>query len=72
MSGKLKPSRRELISGGLIVLLVAALAWTAIDGTDANAPTIGGIIAHQDATLASITAALAVMLIGVWLFLDSD
>lgn len=67
MSGKLKPSRRELIAGGLIVLLVAALAWTAIDGADANAFTISSVIAHQDATWASITAALSVTLIGVWL-----
>ena len=67
MSGKLKPSRREVIAGGLIVLLVAALAWTAIDGADANALTISGVIAHQDAAWASITAALSVALIGVWL-----
>lgn len=67
MPSKLKPSRRELIAGALVVLLVAALAWTATDGAGANALTISSVIARQDAAWASIAAALAVALIGAWL-----
>ena len=68
MPGKLKASRRGLITAGLVVLLVTALAWTAIDGAGANALTISGVITHQHAVWASITAVSAVTLIGVWLF----
>ena len=39
MSDKLRPSRRELITAGLVVFLVTALVWTVIDGAGANALT---------------------------------
>ena len=68
MSDKLRPSRRELITAGLVVFLVTALVWTVIDGAGANALTISGVITHQNAVWASITAVSAVTLIGVWLF----
>ncbi len=35
MSDKLRPSRRELITAGLVVFLVTALVWTVIDGAGA-------------------------------------
>lgn len=67
MSGKLKASRRGLITAGLVVFLVTALAWTVIDGAGANALTINGVITHQNAVWASITAVSVATLIGVWL-----
>lgn len=68
MSDKLRPSRRELITAGLIVFLVAALVWTVIDGAGANALTISGVITRQNAVWASLAAVSVVMLIGAWLF----
>ena len=56
MSDKLRPSRRELITAGLVVFLVTALVWTVIDGAGANA------------VWASLAAVSVVMLIGAWLF----
>lgn len=49
MSDKLRPSRRELITAGLVVFLVTALVWTVIDGVGANALTISGVITRQNA-----------------------
>lgn len=49
MSDKLRPSRRELITAGLVVFLVTALVWTVIDGAGANALTISGVIIRQNA-----------------------
>lgn len=49
MSDKLRPSRREVITAGLVVFLVTALVWTVIDGTGANALTISGVITRQNA-----------------------
>lgn len=49
MSDKLKPSRREVITAGLVVFLVAALVWTVIDGAGENALTISGVITRQNA-----------------------
>lgn len=60
MSEKSRPSRRKLIMISLVVILVAALVWTVIDGADANSLTIGGIIARQNAAWASITAGVAI------------
>jgi hypothetical protein len=68
MSDKLRPSRRELITAGLVVFLVTALVWTVIDGAGANALTISGVITRQNAVCASLTAVSVVMLIGAWLF----
>lgn len=68
MSDKLRPSRRELITAGLVVFLVTALVWTVIDGAGANPLTISGVITHQNAVWASLTAVSVVMLIGAWLF----
>lgn len=68
MSDKLKPSRHELITAGLVVFLVTALVWTVIDGAGANALTISGVITRQNAVWASLTAVSVVMLIGAWLF----
>lgn len=68
MSDKLRPSRRELITAGLVVFLVTALVWTVIDGAGANAPTISGVITRQNAVWASLAAVSVVMLIGAWLF----
>jgi uncharacterized membrane protein YhhN len=68
MSDKLRPSRRELITAGLVVFLVAALVWTVIDGAGANALTISGVITRQNAVWASLAAVSVVMLIGAWLF----
>ncbi|MDB1856638.1 hypothetical protein [Collinsella aerofaciens] len=49
MSDKLRPSRRELITAGLVVFLVTALVWAVIDGAGANALTISGVITRQNA-----------------------
>jgi len=49
MSDKLRPSRHELITAGLVVFLVTALVWTVIDGAGANALTISGVITRQNA-----------------------
>lgn len=49
MSDKLRPSRRELITAGLVVFLVTALVWTVIDGAGANPLTISGVITRQNA-----------------------
>ncbi len=68
MSDKLRPSRRELITAGLVVFLVTALVWTVIDGVGANALTISGVITRQNAVWASLAAVSVVMLIGAWLF----
>lgn len=68
MSDKLRPSRRELITAGLVVFLVTALVWTVIDGAGANPLTISGVITRQNAVGASLTAVSVVMLIGAWLF----
>lgn len=68
MSDKLRPSRRELITAGLVVFLVTALVWTVIDGAGANAFAISGVITRQNAVWASLTAVSVVMLIGAWLF----
>ena len=68
MSDKLRPSRRELITAGLVVFLVTALVWTVIDSAGANALTISGVITRQNAVWASLAAVSVVMLIGVWLF----
>lgn len=68
MSDKLRPSRRELITAGLVVFLVTALVWTVIDGTGANALNISGVITRQNAVWASLAAVSVVMLIGAWLF----
>lgn len=68
MSDKLRPSRRELITAGLVVFLVTALVWTVIDGAGANPLTINGVITRQNAVWASLTAVSVVMLIGAWLF----
>ncbi len=68
MSDKLRPSRRELITAGLVVFLVTALVWTVIDGVGANALTISGVITRQNAVRASLAAVSVVMLIGAWLF----
>lgn len=68
MSDKLRPSRRELITAGLVVFLVTALVWTVIDGAGANALTISGVITRQNAVWASLAAVSVVMLIGAWLF----
>lgn len=68
MSDKLRPSRRELITAGLVVFLVTALVWTAIDSAGANALTISGVITRQNAVWASLAAVSVVMLIGAWLF----
>ena len=64
MSDKLRPSRRELITAGLVVFLVTALVWTVIDGAGANALNISG----QNAVWASLAAVSVVMLIWAWLF----
>jgi hypothetical protein len=68
MSDKLRPSRRELITAGLVVFLVTALVWAVIDGAGANALTISGVITRQNAVWASLAAVSVVMLIGAWLF----
>lgn len=68
MSDKLRPSRRELITAGLVVFLVTALVWTVIDGAGANPLTISGVITRQNAVWTSLTAVSVVMLIGAWLF----
>lgn len=68
MSDKLRPSRRELITAGLVVFLVTALVWTVIDGAGTNALTISGVITRQNAVWASLAAVSVVMLIGAWLF----
>lgn len=68
MSDKLRPSRRELITAGLVVFLVTALVWTVIDGAGANALTISDVITRQNAVWASLAAVSVVMLIGAWLF----
>lgn len=68
MSDKLRPSRRELITAGLVVFLVMALVWTVIDGAGANALNISGVITRQNAVWASLAAVSVVMLIGAWLF----
>ena len=68
MSDKLRPSRRELITAGLVVFLVTALVWTVIDGAGANPLTISGVITRQNVVWASLTAVSVVMLIGAWLF----
>lgn len=68
MSDKLRPSRRELITAGLVVFLVTALVWTVIDGAGANVLTISGVITRQNAVWASLAAVSVVMLIGAWLF----
>lgn len=68
MSDKLRPSRRELITAGLVVFLVTALVRTVIDGAGANALTISGVITRQNAVWASLAAVSVVMLIGAWLF----
>jgi len=68
MSDKLRPSRRELITAGLVVFLVTTLVWTVIDGAGANALTISGVITRQNAVWASLAAVSVVMLIGAWLF----
>lgn len=68
MSDKLRPSRRELITAGLVVFLVTALVWTVIDGAGENALTISGVITRQNAVWASLAAVSVVMLIGAWLF----
>lgn len=68
MSDKLRPSRRELITAGLVVFLVTALVWTVIDGAGANALTISGVITRQNAVWASLAAVSVVMLIWAWLF----
>lgn len=68
MSDKLRPSRRELITAGLVVFLVTALVWTVIDSAGANALTISGVITRQNAVWASLAAVSVVMLIGAWLF----
>lgn len=68
MSDKLRPSRHELITAGLVVFLVTALVWTVIDGDGANTLTISGVITRQNAVWASLTAVSVVMLIGAWLF----
>lgn len=68
MSDKLRPSRRELITAGLVVFLVTALVWTVIDGAGTNALTISGVITCQNAVWASLAAVSVVMLIGAWLF----
>lgn len=68
MSDKLRPSRRELITAGLVVFLVTALVWTVIDGVGANALTISGVITRQNAVWASLAAVSVVMLIGAWQF----
>ena len=68
MSDKLRPSRRELITAGLVVFLVTALVCTVIDGAGANALTISGVITRQNAVWASLAAVSVVMLIGAWLF----
>ena len=49
MSDKLRPSRRELITAGLVVFLVTPLVWTVIDGAGANPLTISGVITRQNA-----------------------
>ena len=67
MSDKLRPSRRELITAG-VVFLVTPLVWTVIDGAGANPLTISGVITRQNAVWASLTAVSVVMLIGAWLF----
>lgn len=68
MSDKLRPSRRELITAGLVVFLVTALVLTVIDGAGANALNISGVITRQNAVWASLAAVSVVMLIGAWLF----
>lgn len=68
MSDKLRPSRRELITAGLVVFLVTALVWTVIDGAGAIALNISGVITRQNAVWASLAAVSVVMLIGAWLF----
>lgn len=68
MSDKLRPSRRELITAGLVVFLVTAPVWTVIDSAGANAFTISGVITRQNAVWASLAAVSVVMLIGAWLF----
>ena len=68
MSDKLRPSRRELITAGLVVFLVTALVWTVIDGAGANVLNISGVITRQNAVWASLAAVSVVMLIGAWLF----
>lgn len=68
MSDKLRPSRRELITAGLVVFLVRALVWTVIDGAGANALAISGVITRQNAVWASLAAVSVVMFIGAWLF----
>ena len=68
MSDKLRPSRRELITAGLVVFLVTALVWAVIDGAGANALNISGVITRQNAVWASLAAVSVVMLIGAWLF----
>ena len=47
MSDKLRPSRRELITAGLVVFLVTPLVWTVIDGAGANPLTISGVVVSR-------------------------